>query len=138
MWVLKVLAFLWPFLKELVLGKKTVKQAIKTNKWKVFLLCLISTSFVVNLLAVPRLLAIANDYVKLNKKYEMQVDLISKSNKKIIELEAQLKASRLSNNGNPNSDTVVIRGKRVPKSNLHIEKDSIKKRFDEIKQKESN
>jgi len=61
--ILKLLQALWPFIKELILGEKTMKEAIKSNKVKIALMILIFSSFIVNMLAVPRLYNVSKQYL---------------------------------------------------------------------------
>jgi uncharacterized protein YueI len=140
MWIFKILTFLWPFIKELVLGEKTVRQAIKSNRWKLVLTIVICISFVVNLLAVPRLVVMANDYVKLNKKYELQTTVIKNLNDKVTKLEIELKTKPpIPKEETPT--TVIVNGKRLPKIPKTVTSDtknSIKNHFDKIKEKEES
>lgn len=69
MWILKVLAFLWPFIKEMVLGDKTLKEAIKDNKKKVLLALMILASIGLNFFAISRLVVVSKDFVVLQKKH---------------------------------------------------------------------
>lgn len=68
MW--KAVVFFWPFVKEMLLGDKTFGQALKTNKFKTLFAVLIMLSFAMNILAVPRLFVITNEYLALSKKYQ--------------------------------------------------------------------
>ena len=61
--ILKLLQALWPFIRELVLGEKTMKEAIKSNKMKILLMVIIFASFIVNMLAVPRLYSVSKQYL---------------------------------------------------------------------------
>jgi len=67
---LKVLRFLWPFVREMVLGEKTLPEAVKTNKGRVFIIGLIFVSFVTNLYIVPKVWSISSDYIDLKKTHE--------------------------------------------------------------------
>lgn len=69
----QILKFIWPFIKELVLGEQTLGQALKTHKLRVLLIALIMGSFVMNVFTVPRLISISADYIKLEKKYEKDI-----------------------------------------------------------------
>lgn len=69
MWILKVLAFLWPFIKEMVLGDKTLKEAIKDNKKKVLLALLIMVSVGMNFFTISRLVVVSQNYINVEKKY---------------------------------------------------------------------
>jgi hypothetical protein len=53
----------------MVLGEKTIREAVKTNKRKVFLMLLILFSFFLNLWSIPKIFRITDEYVKLEKKY---------------------------------------------------------------------
>lgn len=69
MLVFRVLAFLWPFLKEMFLGDKTLTQAVKQRKGRVFIIAVIFASICLNFFAIPRLVEISHDYIELKKKY---------------------------------------------------------------------
>lgn len=66
----KLIAFIFPFIKEMVLGEKTVRQALKTNKMKVLILGVIMLSFLMNMMLVPKYVKLAANYVGLEKKYK--------------------------------------------------------------------
>jgi hypothetical protein len=68
MFEIKILAFLWPFLKEMILGKKTIAESIKTNKKKVGLVFLVVGSLFLNMFTVQKLVIISEEYIKLQKK----------------------------------------------------------------------
>lgn len=67
MWILKVLAFLWPFIKEMVLGDKTLKEAIQDNKKKVAFAIFVLCSVGFNFFLMVRLVAISQKYLELEK-----------------------------------------------------------------------
>lgn len=69
MLLFKTLRFLWPFLKEMVLGNKTLKEALKTNFWRVVLLAAIVVSVALNFFTIPRLLEISYAQVELKRKH---------------------------------------------------------------------
>lgn len=66
----KLLPFIWPFVKELMLGNKTLTEAFKDNKKKVFTVALIMASFALNIFVVPKLLTISGQYVILQREHE--------------------------------------------------------------------
>lgn len=68
MW--RTITLLWPFLKELFLGKKTLREALKTNKGRVLLIGAIIGSVVMNIWLVPNIVRISADYVELKHKYD--------------------------------------------------------------------
>ncbi len=70
MLAIKILSFLWPFIKEMVLGKHTLIEAIRKNAKRFFFMSAFFASIGLNILMIPRLVQISNDYINLNKKYE--------------------------------------------------------------------
>jgi hypothetical protein len=66
----KAAVFIWPFLRELVLGEKTLKQAVQSNKIRVLAIGIIFLSLALNFFALPRLVSITNEYLTLSKKYK--------------------------------------------------------------------
>ena len=66
----KLLPFIWPFVKELILGDKTMIEAFKTNKKKVMLVAVIMFSFALNIFLVPKLVAISSAHVVLQREHE--------------------------------------------------------------------
>lgn len=75
MLVVKTIRFLWPFLKEMILGDKTVRQALRTNLGRVLLIAVILLSIVANFFTIPRLLEISYAQVELKRRYEAQSQL---------------------------------------------------------------
>jgi hypothetical protein len=67
MWIIKVLTLLWPFIKDMVLGDKTLAEAIKDNKKKVMLALMILFSLGLNFFLVSRLIIVSQNYVTLEK-----------------------------------------------------------------------
>lgn len=66
---IQTIKFLWPFLKEMILGDKTLKEALRHHFWRVVLMGLIILSIALNFLTIPRLLAISYDHVELKRRY---------------------------------------------------------------------
>lgn len=66
----KLISLLFPFVKEMVLGEKTLREALKTNKMRVFLIFLIMFSFFCNIFFIPKLIRVSTDWVILEKKYK--------------------------------------------------------------------
>lgn len=66
----KLLPFIWPFVKELILGKKTVAEAFKDNKKKVLLIGVIMGSFATNIFVIPKLISMASAHVILQREHE--------------------------------------------------------------------
>lgn len=84
-----LLRLLWPFLKEMFLGDKTLTQAIRTNKTRVLLLFLVLGSFAMNLFVLPRTYEISAQYVELeraHKKLKAEGGDITKLTEEIAQL----------------------------------------------------
>lgn len=69
MWILKVLAFLWPFIKEMVLGDKSLKEAIRDNKKKVAFAIFVLCSVGMNFFLISRLVVISQKYLEFQKAH---------------------------------------------------------------------
>lgn len=81
---IKLLPYIWPFLREMVLGNKSIFAALRDNKKKVFFITLVIVSFGLNFLTVPRLLTMSMQYVTLDKRYkelEVKYDRLNSSAK---------------------------------------------------------
>lgn len=66
---LKFISMIFPFIRELILGEKTLAQAVKTNKFKVLLIVLIMGSFALNFWITPKVISITDRYVTLRDRY---------------------------------------------------------------------
>lgn len=66
----KLITFLFPFLREMVLGNKTIREAVKTNKTRVLMLLLTCLVFFGFIFETPKLIKISAEYVILEKKYD--------------------------------------------------------------------
>jgi hypothetical protein len=67
---LKIISFLWPFLKEVILGDRTIREALRHHVGRILLIGLILLSVGLNFLTVPKLLSISYEYIELKRKYE--------------------------------------------------------------------
>jgi hypothetical protein len=82
MWM-KIAVFIWPFLKEMILGDRTLKEAVKSNKIRVLTIGIIFLSLALNFFAFPRLVSITKQHLELAKKYkDVQAELESLKAKK--------------------------------------------------------
>lgn len=66
----KLLPYIWPFVREMVLGKKPLLIALRDNKKKLFFITLILISFGLNFVAIPRLVSMSMQYIALEKRYK--------------------------------------------------------------------
>jgi hypothetical protein len=73
---IKTILFIWPFLKEMVLGNKSLAEAVKTNKLRVLFMALIVLSIGMNFFTVTRLVGLSLDYVTLKREHEKAIGVI--------------------------------------------------------------
>lgn len=83
MWIIKLMGFIWPFIKEMILGDKTVAEAVATNKIKTLLISIGILSLLLNLLLVQRLVVLGKNHIE-NLKQQAE----SKKNTPIVRLDA--------------------------------------------------
>lgn len=69
MLVLRTITLLWPFLRELFLGRKTLREAMRTHKGRCFAIAVILASFAYNTWSTQKLISISRGYVELKQKY---------------------------------------------------------------------
>ncbi len=68
MWLIKTLSFLWPFIKEMVFGNKTVAESVRANKIKSLFFFVAVLSLVLNLILFQRLIVIGKDHIDFVKE----------------------------------------------------------------------
>jgi hypothetical protein len=66
----KILTTIWPFIREMFFGNKTMAEIIKDNKFRVLMLALITASMTLNYFLTSRTVAISRDYLVLKAEYE--------------------------------------------------------------------
>lgn len=86
-----IFRLIWPFLKELVLGGITLKEGMRTQKKRVFLLFFVSGLIFALFLIVPRFYQLSQEHIKLEKSVEAAN--VHRMEERIKELEDKL-ASR--------------------------------------------
>ena len=64
MWIIKLIGFIWPFIKEMVLGDKTVAETVHANKIKTLLLFIGGLSFLLNFIMVQRLVVLGKKHIE--------------------------------------------------------------------------
>jgi hypothetical protein len=80
--VFKVIPYIVPFLKEMILGKKTWRQAFKENRIKTILTFLMAISVAFNVILTARIGTLAFRYLELsraNEELEKKYLLLEKS-----------------------------------------------------------
>lgn len=86
---LYIFRLLWPFLKELLLGGVTLKEGVRTQKKRVFLLFFVSGLIFMVFLILPKFYQLSQEHVKLEKSIE--VANVRRLESKIKELEEAAK-----------------------------------------------
>lgn len=76
----RLLLYIFPFIKEMMLGKTPIKEAVMSHKRRLFLLVMIVLSFALNIFTVPRLFQLSTEFVSLNREYK-KVEYIAQENK---------------------------------------------------------
>ena len=64
----KTIEMIWPFIREMVIGDKSLLDALKYNKKRVLLVILIFVSIGTNFFSIHRLITISQQYIVLNNK----------------------------------------------------------------------
>lgn len=65
-----IFRLVWPFLKELVLGGVTLKEGMRTQRKKVFLLFFVSGLIFALFLIIPKFYQLSQEHIKLEKSVE--------------------------------------------------------------------
>jgi hypothetical protein len=65
-----IFRLIWPFLKELVLGGVTLKEGMRTQRKKVFLLFFVSGLIFALFLIIPKFYQLSQEHIKLEKSVE--------------------------------------------------------------------
>lgn len=99
--MLNVIKLTWPFFKEMIIGRNSLRYAMRKNRVKVLFFFVVMLSFVVNWITVPRLFMISSDYIKLEKEfkatketmatYKDDVELVEQAKDELIVLRAKVK-----------------------------------------------
>lgn len=82
---LYIFRLVWPFLKELLLGGMTLREGMRTQKKKVFLLFFVSALIISLFMIVPRFVILSQEHTKLEQS--VSVLNVKKLEDKIKELE---------------------------------------------------
>lgn len=67
--IIKILVFIWPFIKEMVLGDRSVRDAARDNKMKVLLAFVLAGSIGMNIFSVNRLWTLSQEYLGVKKEF---------------------------------------------------------------------
>lgn len=137
-WPFKVLFFLWPFVRELVLDDMTVTEAVKNYKIRVMFMIMIVLSFGINAFLIPRSFQIAADLAALERKHKQATDDLAQFKKKpaaptaVVTPVDAVKPIPADTNPPPNKPT------RKPAPVINNDRyDHVKNRFRQIKNRES-
>ena len=85
--LLKVLKLIWPFIKEMIIGKNSLRYAIRKNRIRVAFFFAVILSFVINWVAVPKLFIISANYIKLEQELKITKEKMAEftSDKEMVE-----------------------------------------------------
>ena len=59
---------IWKYIKKSILGNKSVKEAMKTEKKRLVFFFLVTFSVMTNVFLIPRIIALSKDYVEEHKE----------------------------------------------------------------------
>uniref|UniRef100_A0AAU7PFG4 Uncharacterized protein n=1 Tax=Burkholderia phage vB_BgluM-SURPRISE13 TaxID=3159457 RepID=A0AAU7PFG4_9VIRU len=85
-----IFRLVWPFLKELVLGGVTLKEGMRTQRKRVFLLFFVSGLIFALFLIIPKFYQLSQEHIKLEKSVEAAN--VHRMEEQIKELEDKLAA----------------------------------------------
>ncbi len=101
MLIINVIKQTWPFFKEMIIGKNSLRYAIRKNRVRVAFFFAVMLSFIVNWIAVPRLFMISSDYIRMEQElratkettagYKEDMDSVSKSKEELLRLRGRVK-----------------------------------------------
>ena len=66
----KILTMLWPFIREMIFGKKSATQILKEHKTWIVVFMVVAFLLSTDLFLTKRLVGISQDYIVLEKKYK--------------------------------------------------------------------
>lgn len=129
----KALGLAWPFIKEMMLGDKTLVQALRSNKLRLVFMAVGIASMGLNYLTLPKLYSVSLEYKNLQKTYK---ELKAKDSCGLIK-PAPVPPPVV--NDEPHKPPVVIKNKKQPKRNSvnPNDTDEIKNAFKKMHDKEN-
>ncbi len=114
--LMNILRLIWPFVKEMIIGKNSLRYAIRRNKVKVFFFFTVILSFILNWIVIPKLFYLSASHVEIEKKlkvcqeasvlYESDIQNINELKKALAV--AIAKNNELESNKNKNECTELI------------------------------
>lgn len=129
MWLIKLTMFLWPFVKEIILGDKTLKEAAKHHKKKLVLIFIIFLSIWINFFTIAKIFSVPKEKSTTSAKLDRDSDNVTdKEIKEILETPDKPKVPEVKN--------ADIHGpiKKPVSNNRHF--DAIKNEFELIEKEE--
>ena len=85
---LRFVTLFFPFIRETILGKATIREAFKYAPRKLVLLCAVMLSFFLNAIFLPQ-------YITLRKEHAALAGLLSTSQAQVASLEGEVKDLKL-------------------------------------------
>lgn len=138
--IFKVIPYLVPFLKEMLLGKKTWRQAFRDNRGKTILAFVVVTSVIFNLLLVTKASTLAYRYLEVVKANEVLKNKVMTLEKVKVVVEGSNKHPIVNNT--EVATEVKKEAHPVPPSKAAVKPDinlteEVKSDFDRIRQREA-
>ena len=104
MYVDKIIKYLFPFLKEVILGRATLGEVYKYDKRRFWAFVLITTSISINAYLIPKFFSVSYDHIVLTKEYKRLREVEAREAKHIsdnyrlrLKLSAYAKALKIEN-----------------------------------------
>ena len=88
---LYIFRLVWPFLKELLLGGLTLREGMRHQRKKVFLLFFVSALIIALFMIIPKFYILSQEHIKLEKS--VTAANVKRLEDKITELEAKTRAA---------------------------------------------
>lgn len=99
--LLSLLKLAWPFIKEMILGRNSLRYALRKNRVRLAFFLAVILSFVLNWVTIPRLFTISNNYIVMEREfkatretletYKDDKDAIDQTKAEVLALRAKVK-----------------------------------------------
>lgn len=85
--VIGIIKFTIPFIKEMIIGKNSWRYAIRRNKIKIIFFLLVILSFILNWVTIPRIVILSTDYLQLQKENKVLLEAPKKCMNDLADLQ---------------------------------------------------
>jgi hypothetical protein len=134
--VFKVIPYLVPFLREMLLGKKTWRQAFRENRGKTILAIIVVVSVVFNVLLMTKAGTLAYHYLELsraNDELKQKVNVLERTKPPV---EGSNRHPIVNNNEVATEVKKEAKSPAVPKDDTNLA-DEVRADFERIRQREA-